>query len=179
MSDEDIKALAALVKYVIFPILGFAAGFSAQWFLQSRKSRDELLRELTPQRAIALRDLWGKTALPPEIAALNDDAVLPPDFRQTADQALLDWYTKQAGALFLSWRATQLLFRVLDVLRDKDANKRKLEDAVSSLRTRLKRDCGFYTAWDSRRHLDRPRHSPWRATRAVQGDAPPAARPSP
>lgn len=180
MSDEDVKVLAAIVKYVFFPAIGFAAGFFAQWFLQSRKSRDELLRELAPQRAEALRSLWVTTTLPADILSLGDDIILPSDFRQNADRAIGEWYTKEAGALFLSWHATQLLFHLLEVLRDNGSNKKALADAVSLLRTRLKRDCGLYTAWESTQQLVRPRNSPWMANPAVERDAAESARrPSP
>jgi len=181
MSDEDIKALATIVKYVLFPAIGFAVGFFAQWFLQRQKSRDELLRELAPQRAEALRSLWVTTTLPANIVSLDDDIILPSDFRQNADRAIEEWYTKEAGALFLSWHATQLLFRLLEVLRDNESNKKALADAVSLLRTRLKRDCGLYTAWESTQQLVRPRNSPWTTKpTAVERDATESTRlPSP
>jgi hypothetical protein len=175
MSGEDIKLLAAMSNYILIPAVGFVAGFFARWFLQTRKSRDELLRELSPQRANALRSLWVTTTLPAEIVRLEDYVVLPLEFRQSTDLAIGKWYTREAGALFLSWQATQLLFRLLDVLRDNTSNKKQVADAVSLLRTRLKRDCGLYTAWEGMRQLVGPRRSPWPANPAVERDMPQAA----
>jgi hypothetical protein len=35
-----------LVRLLVFPVVGFLAGFAAQWLLQARRSRDELVRAL-------------------------------------------------------------------------------------------------------------------------------------
>ena len=46
MTEDELKVIAAILKYLLFPIIAFAAGFFAKWFIQSQKSRDELLQEL-------------------------------------------------------------------------------------------------------------------------------------
>ncbi|MFI4930645.1 MAG: hypothetical protein ACHP83_10420 [Burkholderiales bacterium] len=157
----------------LLPAIGFVAGFAAQWALQARKSRDELVRALAGQRAEALCKLWDITTLPAEITTLQKDANLPAAVRQRLDESILEWYTKQAGALFLSWHATQLLFRLLDLLRSDNPHKPELETAVSGLRTRLKLDCGIYSASESRRQLMRPRPAPWPAGFPSRSNAPP------
>ena len=108
-----------------------------------------------------MRKLWEITTLPVELTALGASAAVPIDRREQLDRSILEWYTKQAGALFLSWNATQLLFRLLDLLRSEYTHKPELESAVSALRTRLKLDCGIYSASEARRQLIRPRPSAW------------------
>ena len=154
--------LLEAAKLVLLPAVGFVAGFAAQWYLQERKSRDELVRALAERRAAALCALWEITTLPPEIVGVEGSAGIPADLREQLDRAILAWYTKQAGALYLSWNATQQLFRLLDLLRSDHAREADLEAAVTSLRTRLKLDCGIYTNAEARRPLVRPRPAPWR-----------------
>jgi hypothetical protein len=161
MAYDTAQVALEIVKALILPAIGFVAGFAAQWILQGRKSRDELVRALAEQRAEALRKLWEITTLPVELAALGARAEIPIDRREQLDRSILEWYTKQAGALFLSWNATQLLFRLLDLLRAEHTHKPDLESAVSALRSRLKLDCGIYSASEARRQLTRPRPSPW------------------
>ena len=161
MVEVEIPAMDALVKYLLLPVLGFVAGFLSQWFLQHHKTRDELVTALAPQRAHALCALWAITTLAPAVTSLDDGSTVPAELRESADRAIVDWYTNQSGALFLSWPATNRLFRLLDTLRDDRASKANLESAVSSLRSTLKHDCGFYSYSQVRRRLARPRHSPW------------------
>jgi hypothetical protein len=152
-----------VARLVLLPGIGFLAGFAAQWLLQERKSRDELVRALAEQRAASLCKLWDITTLPIEVTALGARASTPSEVREQLDRSVLDWYTKQAGALFLSWHSTQLLFRLLDLLRSEPAYKEELELAVSSLRSQLKLDCGVYSRSEARRRLIRPRPRPWKA----------------
>lgn len=148
-------------RLLLLPAIGFVAGLAAQWFLQERKSRDELQRALAGERAQALRQLWELTSLPPELTRLGPDAAVPAALRQRIDRSILAWYTEQAGALYLSWPATQALFSLLDRLRDEACRKPPLESSVSALRTRLKHDCGIYSSREMRRPLARPRRAPW------------------
>ena len=167
MASDIAQVLLEVVNLIVLPAIGFLAGFAAQWLLQQRKSRDELVRALAEERALALRKLWEITTLPAAISALSADAAVPVALREQVDKSILDWYTTQAGALFLSWPATQLLLRLLDMLRDEQTPKIELESAVSSLRSRLKFDCGIYSAGEVRRQLKRPRPAPWTANPAV------------
>jgi hypothetical protein len=156
------ETVIEVAKLVLLPGVGFLVGFAAQWFLQERKSRDELVRALADQRAASLCKLWEITTLPAEVTALEDSMVTPSEVRERLDRSVLDWYTKQAGALFLSWNSTQLLFRLLDLMRSEQATKKQLESAVSSLRSQLKLDCGVYSRSEAKRDLTRPRPSPWK-----------------
>lgn len=156
-SSTDLE----LAKLVLLPAIGFLAGFAAQWLLQARKSRDELVRALAPQRAVALCKLWELTTLPDEITRLTDAEEIPKHARENLDSAIVDWYTKQAGALYLSWPATRIVFRLLDALRTRESHKSQVEAAVSALRSQLKYDCGIYSATELRRKLERPRRPPW------------------
>jgi hypothetical protein len=161
MAYDTAQALIEGAKLVLLPAVGFLAGFAAQWLLQERKSRDELVRALAEQRAAALCKLWEITTLPAEVTALDAKANTPSEIRERLDRSIREWYTKDAGALYLSWTSTQLLFRLLDLLRSEQARKAELESAVSSLRSRLKLDCGIYSRSEARRQLTRPRASPW------------------
>ena len=152
-----------IAKLVLLPAIGFLAGFAAKWFLQERKSRDELVRALAEQRAASLCKLWEITTLPVDIALLAANESVPSGVREQLDRSILDWYTRQAGALFLSWQATQRLFGLLDLLRTEAAQKAELESAVSSLRSQLKLDCGDYSRSEAGQPLHRPRPSPWKS----------------
>jgi hypothetical protein len=167
---EASSTALEIAKLVLLPAIGFLAGFAAQWMLQARKSRDELLRALAETRAAALCKLWELTTLPNEIARLADNAEIPRPARKSLDSTIVDWYTKQAGALYLSWPATQILFRLLDSLRTSESHKSEVEAAVSDLRSRLKYDCGIYSAAELRRKLERPRRSPWSLDAPAQGN---------
>ena len=164
MAYDTAQILLEITKLAVLPAIGFAAGFAAQWLLQERKSRAELVRALAEQRAAALCKLWEITTLPAEVTALEPETNTPTDLREQLDRKILEWYTKEAGALFLSWTSTQLLFRLLDLLRSEQAHKTELESAVSSLRSRLKLDCGIYSTSEARRRLSRPRPSTWAPT---------------
>lgn len=161
MTLEASSTALEIAKLVLLPAIGFLAGFGAQWLLQARKSRDELLGALAEPRATALCKLWELTTLPSEITRLSEDAEVPRRVRARLDSAIVEWYTKQAGALYLSWPATQIVFRLLDSLRTVTSPKSQIEAAVSALRSQLKYDCGIYSASQLRRKLERPRGSPW------------------
>lgn len=150
-----------LVRLLLFPVIGFLAGFAAQWLLQARRSRDELVRALAGERAAALRQLWAITTLPREISSLGPDDAVGEAARQRLNAAIMDWYTTGGGALFLSWHATQRVFDLLDGLRSDETRRTALEERVSALRTRLKYDSGIYQRAETRQRLRRPRPSPW------------------
>jgi hypothetical protein len=171
MAYDAGQVLIEVTKLVLLPALGFLAGFASQWVLQERKSRDELVRALAEERAGALRKLWEITTLPVEIRSLSGDAAVPASLRERVDTSVLEWYTTQAGALYLSWAATQLLFRLLDMLRSEQTRRADLEQAVSALRSRLKLDCGVYSPSEARRKLARPRPSPWTANPSIERTA--------
>jgi hypothetical protein len=156
MGLEDFLKLG-LTQLIILPVIGFFAAFGYKWFLQDRKARDELMHALVPDRVKALRELWRITSRPEIEALKGDEDVVPPVLLKEADAAIMEWYRKEAEALFLSWHATDRLFRVLDVLRrDGIITKGDVKKAVSALRTRLKYDCGFYSYWDVIRRLKAP-----------------------
>lgn len=161
MSIETTDVLVEVTKLVVLPAIGFLAGFAAQWLLQERRSRSELLRALADRRAESLCKLWTLTTLPVDVTALATAAQISRSVRERLDRAIFDWYTAQAGALYLSWTATQLLFNLMDLLRRDGAKKEDLEATVSALRSRLKHDCGIYSPSDVKRILTRPRRAPW------------------
>jgi hypothetical protein len=168
MPYDISQIFVEMAKLVLLPATGFLVGFAAQWLLQERKSRAELVRALAEKRAEALRKLWEITTLPVDVTTLGAGDRIPGAVRERIDRSVLDWYTAQAGALFLSWSATQLLFRMLDLLRNEETHKTELETAVSLLRSRLKLDCGIYSAPEARRQLKRPRPAPWPAKPAIE-----------
>jgi len=87
---EASSTALEIAKLVLLPAIGFLAGFGAQWLLQARKSRDELLRALAEPRAAALCKLWELTTLPNEIARLTDNAEIPRQARESLDCAIVD-----------------------------------------------------------------------------------------
>src|SRR6516225_6278889 len=93
--EESYLLLAELTRYVFLPVIAFFAGFSAKWFLQNRKSRDELLEALASPRADALRELWAITTLRPEIVSLKDGAPVPSDLLERANSEIMEWYTQK------------------------------------------------------------------------------------
>lgn len=177
ISDEELRLAIAIIKIAVFPVVGFIAGFFVTWFLQSRKSRDELLRALAPDRASAFQALWQRIALPDEIRLMKENEIVPDEFLKRSNEDLLSWYNEHANALFLSWTSTKKLFEVFDILRSKKPLKGTVDKVLSSLRTAMKRDCGIYSAWNAWRQLPTPRPQPWPANRALQGTRDEAARP--
>ncbi|MCP4340398.1 MAG: hypothetical protein GY799_16285 [Desulfobulbaceae bacterium] len=141
------------VSFTLPPVIGFAAGFFTKWFLQSKKSRDELLRELTPQRAQSLKALWKLTTP----FAIDPKNQAEQEIRVKADSAFRKWYFDHAGAMFLSWKSTKIYFEAIDCLRDENSSPQTLENRFSRLRTKLKQDFGIYTRWNSLRKLPTPR----------------------
>ena len=151
--SEDLQSTIAVLKVLVFPAIGFAAGFFTKWFLQSKKSRDELLRQLAVQRTKKLMDLWNLTT--PYAIAAEDNAVLSK--RVEADKKFREWYFDNSGAMFLSWSATKKYFEAIDTLRDKVSKPSELKQRFSLLRTALKRELGIYTWLDSWEDLTPPR----------------------
>ena len=149
------------VKFVVLPAIGFLAGIAAQWMLQDRKAHDEIVRALAEKRATALCRLWDITTLSVEMTSVANDSPVPVVQSEQIDRGIVAWYTKEAGALFLSWDATRLLFELLDALRNEGTRRADLERSVSALRTRLKRDCGIYSRSEAGRPITRPRPSAW------------------
>jgi hypothetical protein len=161
VGQEETPLVLAILKDVMLPVMGFILGFCAKWFLQNRKSRDELVEALACPRADALRELWAITTLRPRITSLQESSPVPTELLAETNCQIMRWYTEKGGALFLSWHGTRTLFSLLDSLRDEKVTRRTLEERVSALRTRLKRDCGIYSYFDARRMLVSPRPSPW------------------
>ena len=153
MSEEELNIIATILKLIVFPAIGFAAGFLTKWFLQAKKSRDELLRELSPKRVEKLSDLWELTTpfakCPQEQTKLGRRIELDAKFRE--------WYFNNSGAMFLSWKGTKRYFKAIDTLRDVKSSPKQLKDMFSLLRTELKHDCGIYTRWNCLRQLPAPR----------------------
>ena len=174
MTEDDLKIIAAILKYVLFPVIAFVAGFFVKWFLQSRKSREELLQALAPQRAEVLKALWKLTT--PFACAPEEQTTL---MRRTeADVAFRKWYFEEAGALFLSWRTTKRYFNAIDCLRDPASDPEALRLNFSRLRTALKRDCGIYTWWNGWRQLRAPRAPLEAPNQRPPADAAPVAVPA-
>lgn len=171
MSAEELQLVFTILKVAVFPVVGFLAGFFVKWFLQSRKSRDELLRALAANRATAFQALWKHSILPDYIRRMKEDDIVPNEFLRKRNKELMDWYYAQANALFLSWKSTRSLFKAIDLLRSENPSEARVRKAFSSLRTALKRDCGMYSAWTAWRQLPTPRPEPWPANQAVQADA--------
>jgi hypothetical protein len=171
ISTEELRLVITVGKVAVFPVVGFIAGFFVKWFLQNRKSRDELLRALAINRANAFQALWQRLILPHNIRHMKDYEIVPSEFLKGRNEELLEWYYQHANALLLSWRSTKRLFIVLDILRTESPHKEKVRKAFSSLRTALKRDCGIYTSWDAWRQLPPPRSEPWQANNTNSADA--------
>jgi hypothetical protein len=87
----------------------------------------------------------------------SSDQQISPDVRAKLDALLTEWYHEKSGALFLSWPAAEKFLIVLDITRNNQAADRDLRNAMSELRTRLKRDCGIYGPFDVGKQLPSPR----------------------
>ncbi len=147
------QVLLTLIDKGLLALLLLAAGFAFKWLLQDKKARDEALHALAPNRTTAYQELWktlGK--VPPS----SDQAILPDVRKQLAD-ALSDWYHEKSGALFLSWRTAKRFLIALNLVRDDSAANEAIRDAVSALRTQLKRDCGIYGPFEVAKQLPSPR----------------------
>lgn len=164
MSEEEINIAVTILKMIVLPVLGFAAGFLTKWFLQAKKSRDELLRELSPKRVEKLTDLWELTM--PFAKSPQEQSIL--ERRIESDTKFREWYFTKSGALFLSWEGTKRYFNAIDTLRDVDSSPIQLKEKFSRLRSELKHDCGIYTRWNRNKQLTAPREPLETANKADQ-----------
>ncbi len=153
MSEEEIQTVTAMLKLLVFPIVGFIAGFFTKWFLQTKKSRNELLRELSATRVEKMMSLWELTTP----FALSPKEQTTIEKRNIADMEFRKWYYDKSGAMFLSWKGTKRYFEAIDTLRNINSSPEQLKNIFSLLRTQLKQDSGIYTWWSSFRQLPTPR----------------------
>ena len=139
---------------LIVALAGAGAGFVFNMFLEHRKAKDALRREMAPLRAKAYSDLWKltKALSPSDAVALGDGA------RTQLERDLKDWHYRQGNALYLSLSAQKRLFKLRSALRT-EATDKGLQSLGSALRTQLKVDCGTYTGFDSLRWSGKP--APW------------------
>jgi hypothetical protein len=96
--DQQISL--TLIDKGLLALLAGIGGFLLNWLLQKKKSRDEILHELTSSRVKAYKRLW---AISGKLITSRKDEI-PPDVRLQIDQELIEWYYEKGGAMFLSWR---------------------------------------------------------------------------
>jgi hypothetical protein len=149
--DQQISL--TLIDKGLLALLAGIGGFLLNWLLQKKKSRDEILHELTSSRVKAYKRLW---AISGKLITSRKDEI-PPDVRLQIDQELIEWYYEKGGAMFLSWRATERFLGAVDILRNAKSSSGDIRTAFSRLRTELKRDCGIYSAFESKRVIPQPR----------------------
>ena len=139
MTDEMFliffeKGVLALVLLIL--------GYFLNSILQANKIRGETAAKLAVNRASAYENLWKKLA---EVRPAYSEDVSH-EKRNELEDLLIKWYHDESGALYMSWltaRRYMLLRRALDNKGTPSATIRK---QVSLLRTRLKIDCGIYSA---------------------------------
>lgn len=146
-TEQNVGTLLSIAWFVI----GFLARSLVQWYLQKSKAREAMLRAFSGQRARSLKSLWSNTLVFQRLDGFRIDD----DWRKKQDEQFTDWYFKDSGALFLSWRATKLYFRAVKTLRE-GGSEESMRDGFSALRTQLKRDVGIYNGWDSWRKVGNP-----------------------
>jgi hypothetical protein len=98
MTDEEAKAVAVFLKLIVFPVIGFVAGFFMKWFLQSRKSHDELLRELS-RSLLKLAESDGSASYPQVHGRAGDMEIAAPARRSILDHL---WSARFRGGAPLS-----------------------------------------------------------------------------
>lgn len=170
MSPESIDLVIKVILPVATGVLGFVGRVTWERYAQRAKARDNLLWAISRQRSRALTSLWAHTMQFQRLNRVDTNE----GWRTKQDIDFTSWYFQEAGALFLSWRATKLYFKALKTLRRplgftwtdrvrellgfgaSDPDKRRMQKAFSSLRTQLKRDIGIYSARDARRQLKSP-----------------------
>jgi hypothetical protein len=159
-SEQDTLLFKWLLYVAVFAV-GFLARSLMQWALQKAQAREALIRAFSTPRAEALRALWAKTI---EFSRL-DTAQITDAWRDERNRQFTKWYYDEAGALFLSWKATRAYFRAINTLRkggsggsqdSREQYKDSLQRHFSKLRTQLKWDIGIYSSRDTLRQLDAP-----------------------
>ena len=140
----------------LLALLLLIAGFGLNFILQSRKSRDETIRELAVARAEAFKALWSLMSQikPSETADTSKNTVAD------TERKLTKWYHEDGGALYASWQTTRAVLLALDTLRNPEVSPDDVRIAVSRVRTQLKKDIGVYTSLDAWRQLPKPRPAP-------------------
>ena len=110
MTFEEQIIITLIDNGMLAAIAGFD-GFTINWILQRKKSRDETLHELTPSRVDAFRKVWAITGTGKFITSEKQD--IPIEKRLEIDRKLIDWYYDGSGALFLSWSTTKHFLRAV------------------------------------------------------------------
>ena len=119
MGLEDFLKLG-LTQLVILPIIGFFAVFAYKWFLQDRKSPATSLCMRLPTTARRRCVSFGVSRAHQRSHTIEKNDVVAPEMRKKVDTEIMGvGIGKRQEPFILSWRATDRLFRVLDVLRSK------------------------------------------------------------
>jgi len=155
LPPDIFQHVIVTVPYFVVAVISYFAGLLSKWFLQSQKARDDMLRSLASQRAQSLSSLWSLTMpfAPGSTDDIDSTDVVAIEKRCAADKSFRKWYYEEGGALLLSWRGTKHYFLALNVLRDRLSTPQAVREAFSGLRTQLKRDCGIYSWWNTKRQL--------------------------
>lgn len=138
---ENREILKILFEKGLLAIIVLMAAFLFNLILQRNKLRGEAANEIAADRSKAYIELWKRLA---EVRPGGDEEISPEKVKQI-ESALIDWYHKEAFALYMSWGTAKRYMQLRKSLEETPINSRKITRQVSLLRTQLKVDCGIYS----------------------------------
>ena len=143
-----LPSLPTLLGTSVGAILGYLSNLS----LEQRKTRNQFLVALSPERVAAYRDLWRQT----EAVSFRKGGEIAADIRKSLDEEIKKWYYRNAGAMFLSFQTARCFFEAWATLTRPNCPDKEVRAPFSRLRTRLKYDCGVYHRRDCWRKVLTP-----------------------
>jgi len=146
---ENSFVLKTLFQNGLLAVLLLVAGYLFNAMLQRSKLRGEGLNKVMPQRMHAYAELWRKLVK----AKPKSPDELTAEECQDLYTVLVDWYHKEAYAMYMSWACMRSYFLLRAELEKTEIDSDEIRKRVSQLRTSMKVDCGVYTSADGRKKL--------------------------
>jgi len=153
---ESSEVLKILFEKGLLALVVLFAGFLLNWILQKNKLRREAANEIAYDRSQAYLDLWKA------LAAIRprSDEIITHEKKDEIEFAIVDWYHKEAFALYMSWGTARRYMLLRKALQEQHINSDKIRKRVSKLRTQLKVDCGIYSGLEAILPLPKPKKVP-------------------
>lgn len=150
---ENSEVLKILFEKGLLALVVLFAGFLFNWILQKHKLQREAANQIASDRSNAYLELWKA------LAAIRprSDEVISEEKRDEIEKVLVDWYHKEAFALYMSWGTARKYMLLRKALEVQPTNSDKIRKRVSKLRTQLKVDCGIYSGLEAILPLPKPK----------------------
>ncbi len=133
--------LIALLDKGLLAGIVIGVGYYFNRLLHEKKARDSMLEAIVEQRITAYKKLWEATQM---VQYARMEEISEAEKVALSDK-LSEWYYKDGGAMFLSFKASKLYGEAKEILLDAESDFRTIKNAFSALRAQLKSDLKIYT----------------------------------